>query len=144
MLSRVIAQSAHPMPMMRSNSAIRMPPSKCTASDRSRSVTARCAHESRSPLHESGRLAEAEQVYRDALKNCGNDALLLYNFGVLLDDMDRKVEAMAAYQLALRGDPALADCHYNLALLYEELERPKDAIRHMAQYRRLVAGKPSH
>jgi tetratricopeptide (TPR) repeat protein len=95
-------------------------------------------------LHESGRLPEAEQVYRDALKNCGNDALLLYNFGVLLDDMDRKVEAMAAYQLALRGDPAMADCHYNLALLYEELERPKDAIRHMAQYRRLVAGKPSH
>jgi tetratricopeptide (TPR) repeat protein len=94
-------------------------------------------------LHENGRLAEAEQVYRDALKNAGNDALLLYNFGVLLDDMDRKVEAMAAYQLALRGDPAMADCHYNLALLYEELERPKDAIRHMAQYRRLVAGKPS-
>ena len=95
-------------------------------------------------LHENGRLPEAEQVYRDALKSCGNDALLLYNFGVLLDDMDRKVEAMAAYQLALRGDPAMADCHYNLALLYEELERPKDAIRHMAQYRRLVAGKPSH
>ena len=94
-------------------------------------------------LHENGRLPEAEQVYRDALKDCGNDALLLYNFGVLLDDMDRKVEAMAAYQLALRGDPAMADCHYNLALLYEELERPKDAIRHMAQYRRLVAGKPS-
>jgi tetratricopeptide (TPR) repeat protein len=94
-------------------------------------------------LHESGRLAEAEEVYREALKTCGNDALLLYNFGVLLDDLDRKVEAMAAYQLALRGDPALADCHYNLALLYEELERPKDAIRHMAQYRRLVAGKPS-
>ena len=95
-------------------------------------------------LHESGRLAEAEQVYREALSSCGNDALLLYNFGVLLDDMDRKVEAMAAYQLALSGDPGLADCHYNLALLYEELERPKDAIRHMAQYRRLLAGKPSH
>jgi tetratricopeptide (TPR) repeat protein len=94
-------------------------------------------------LHESGRLSEAERVYRDALKTCGNNALLLYNFGVLLDDMDRKVEAMAAYQLALSGDPGLADCHYNLALLYEELERPKDAIRHMAQYRRLLAGKPS-
>ena len=94
-------------------------------------------------LHESSRLPEAEEVYRDALKNCGNDPLLLYNFGVLLDDMDRKVEAMAAYQLALSGDPGLADCHYNLALLYEELERPKDAIRHMAQYRRLLAGKPS-
>jgi tetratricopeptide (TPR) repeat protein len=93
-------------------------------------------------LHEAGRLDESEQVYREALKACGNDALLLYNFGVLLDDMDRKVEAMAAYQLALRGDPAMADCHYNIALIYEELERPKDAIRHMAQYRRLLAGKP--
>ena len=93
-------------------------------------------------LHEGGRLVDAEQVYRDALKHCGNDALLLYNFGVLLDDMDRKVEAMAAYQLALRGDPAMADCHYNLALLYEELERPKDAIRHMSQYRRLIASAP--
>jgi tetratricopeptide (TPR) repeat protein len=94
-------------------------------------------------LHENGRHAEAERIYRQALEICGNDALLLYNFGVLLDDMDRKIEAMAAYQLALRGDPAMADCHYNLALLYEELEKPKDAIRHMSQYRRLVAGKPS-
>jgi tetratricopeptide (TPR) repeat protein len=91
-------------------------------------------------LHETGRLDDAEAVYREALRSCGNDALLLYNFGVLLDDRDRKVEAMAAYQLALSSDPAMADCHYNLALLYEELERPKDAIRHMAQYRRLIGG----
>lgn len=89
-------------------------------------------------LHEAGRLAKAEQVYRDAMRACGNDALLLYNFGVLLDDMDRKPEAMAAYELALRDDPRMADCHYNLALLCEALERPKDAIRHMSQYRRLV------
>ncbi len=37
--------------------------------------------------------------------------------------------------------PALADCHYNLALLCEELEKPKEAIRHMAQYRRLIASQ---
>jgi tetratricopeptide (TPR) repeat protein len=89
-------------------------------------------------LHEAGRLAKAEQVYRDAMRACGNDALLLYNFGVLLDDMGRKPEAMAAYELALRDDPRMADCHYNLALLCEALERPKDAIRHMSQYRRLL------
>jgi hypothetical protein len=35
----------------------------------------------------------------------------------------------------------MADCHYNLALLCEALKRPQDALRHMAQYRRLVAGK---
>jgi tetratricopeptide (TPR) repeat protein len=88
-------------------------------------------------LHEAGRLAEAEQAYREALAACGSDPVLLYNLGVLLDDQDRKDEALAAYQQALRADPALADCHYNLALLCERLKRPREAIRHMAEYRKL-------
>ena len=66
---------------------------------------------------------------------------MLYNLGVLLDDMERKQEAMEAYEIALRGNPDLADCHYNLALLYKELKKPREAIRHMAQYRRLIGGK---
>jgi tetratricopeptide (TPR) repeat protein len=45
---------------------------------------------------------------------------------------------MEAYQAALRDDPGLADGHYNLALLYEKLGQPKEAIRHMARYRVLV------
>lgn len=89
-------------------------------------------------LHESGRLADAERVYRDAIESCGGDPLLLFNLGVLLGDMERKGEAMEAYEAALRGNPSLADCHYNLALLCEELKKPKEAIRHMAQYRRLT------
>ena len=89
-------------------------------------------------LHERGRLAHAERVYRSAIAACGDEGLLLFNFGVLLDDMGRKTEAMKIYEAALRADPNLADCHYNLALLYEDLKQPKDAIRHMAQYRRLV------
>lgn len=92
-------------------------------------------------LHEAGRLAQAERVYRDALQICDSDPLLLFNLGVLLGDMDRKLEAMQAYESALRGDPRLADCHYNLALLCEELKKPKEAIRHMAQYRRLTTVK---
>ena len=94
-------------------------------------------------LHEAGRLAKAEQVYRNALQACGSDALLLYNLGVLLDDMDRGPEAMEAYQAALRDDPGLADGHYNLALLYEKLGKPKEAIRHMARYRVLVDSRPN-
>lgn len=39
---------------------------------------------------------------------------------------------MQAYQAALSGDAGLADCHYNLALLYEKLGKPKEAIRHSA------------
>jgi tetratricopeptide (TPR) repeat protein len=68
--------------------------------------------------------------------------VLLYDLGVLLDDMGRKSEALQAYEAALRGDPGFADCHYNLALLYESFRKPKEAIRHMAQYRRLTAAKP--
>jgi tetratricopeptide (TPR) repeat protein len=52
--------------------------------------------------------------------------------------MERGADAMAAYEAALRADPGLADCHYNLALLCEKLARPKDAIRHMARYRMLT------
>jgi tetratricopeptide (TPR) repeat protein len=89
-------------------------------------------------LHEAGRFAKAEHVYREAVKTCGSDPLLLYNLGVLLDDMDRKADAMAAYEAALCADPGLADCHYNLALLCEKLGKPKEAIRHMARYRTLI------
>jgi tetratricopeptide (TPR) repeat protein len=89
-------------------------------------------------LHEAGRLEEAEQADRAGIGACGEQPILLYNLGVLLADMDRKKEALQTYQAALRADPALADCHYNLALLCEELGMARDAIRHMAQYRRLV------
>jgi tetratricopeptide (TPR) repeat protein len=89
-------------------------------------------------LHESGRRPEAERVYRDAIDACGPDPLLLYNLGVLLGDLHRQREAIDAYEAAVRGDPALADGHYNLALLYEKLGKPKQAIRHMSEYRRLV------
>ena len=89
-------------------------------------------------LHETGRLAEGERVYRRAILACGGEPLLLYNLGVLLEDMGRKSAAMDAYEGALHRDPRFADCHYNLALLCRSLGRPKQALKHMAQYRRLV------
>ena len=92
-------------------------------------------------LHEAGRLADAEAVYRKALEAHGPDALLLYNLGVLLEDMQRKPEAIEAYRAALHVNPMMADGCYNLALLCEELGKAQEAIRHMAQYRRLTAAK---
>jgi tetratricopeptide (TPR) repeat protein len=92
-------------------------------------------------LHQAGDLGQAEAVYRKALDAHGPDPLLLYNLGVLLQDLGRNGDAAEAYRAALHGDPAMADCHYNLALLCEALERPQEAIRHMAQYRRLTAAK---
>jgi tetratricopeptide (TPR) repeat protein len=88
-------------------------------------------------LHENGRLAPAEEVYRNALIACGSDAVLLYNLGVLLEDLKRPGEALKAYQAALALDARFADCHYNVGLLCESLGRRREAIQHMARYRAL-------
>lgn len=89
-------------------------------------------------LHERGRHAQAERAYRDALDTCDADATLLYNYGVLLDDIGRGADAIAAYEGALKLDASLADCHYNLALLYEKRRQPREALRHMSRYKSLV------
>jgi tetratricopeptide (TPR) repeat protein len=90
-------------------------------------------------LHESGSFREAEEVYRRGLRECESDAVLLFNLGVVLEDQGRSSEALESYQLAIGADPTLADCHYNLARLYEASGKPQHAIRHLVQYRRLLA-----
>ncbi len=90
-------------------------------------------------LHAMGRTAEAADVYRRALQQVGPEALLLFNQGVLLEDLGETRAALEAYQGALAEDPDLADCHFNLARLYESLGKSQHAIRHLGQYRRLLA-----
>jgi tetratricopeptide (TPR) repeat protein len=89
-------------------------------------------------LHEQGKLEDAESVYRRGLTACGPDALLSFNLGVLLEDLRQPAAALEAYQSAVSEDPNLADCHYNLARLYESFGKPQHAIRHLGQYRRLL------
>ncbi len=91
-------------------------------------------------LHEQGAIAEADKVYQGALAECGPDPLLMFNRGVLLEDLGNAGAALEAYQAAIEEDPDMADCHYNLARLYEALGKPQHAIRHLGQYRRLVTG----
>ena len=89
-------------------------------------------------LHESGKPRAAAKVYRDALEHCGADSLLLFNLGVALEDLGDKEAALEAYHAAISEDPNFADCHYNLARLYESAGKTQHAIRHLGQYRRLV------
>jgi tetratricopeptide (TPR) repeat protein len=88
-------------------------------------------------LHEAGRYDRAERVYREALEACGDDEILYFNLAVLLDERSRVRESMQAYEAALRVEPSMADAHYNLSLLYKKIGRAKDALRHMAEFRRL-------
>jgi len=89
-------------------------------------------------LHEQGRTREAAEVYRRGLAHAGADPLLLFNHAVLLEDLGDLLAALEAYQSALEADPDLADCHYNLARLYESMGKPQHALRHLGQYRRLL------
>lgn len=92
-------------------------------------------------LHVLGRTIEAEEVYGRGRSQAGLDPLLLFNQAVLLEDVGKTEAALDAYQAALAGDPDLADCHYNLARLYESLGRQQPAIRHLGEYRRLVSDR---
>lgn len=89
-------------------------------------------------LHERGQARAAEKVYRQALEHCGADSLLLFNLGVALEDLGEREAALEAYHAAISEDPNLADCHYNLARLYESAGKTQHAIRHLGQYRRLL------
>jgi tetratricopeptide (TPR) repeat protein len=93
-------------------------------------------------LHDTGRLGDAERVYRVGVRAGRADPVLLFNLGVLLEDLDRLPEAVDAYESALRADPQLADGHFNVALLYEKLAQPREALRHMARYRTLTQRRP--
>jgi tetratricopeptide (TPR) repeat protein len=92
-------------------------------------------------LHVLGKTLEAEEVYREALTSVGPDPLLLFNQAVLLEDVGNTDAALEAYRAALAGDRNLADCHYNLARLYESLGKPQHAIRHLGEYRRLMSDR---
>lgn len=94
-------------------------------------------------LHERHDEKKAEIVYRRALQECGAEPLLLFNLGVVLEDLGRIDDAIEAYQSAIAEDPTLADGHFNLARLYEAQGKEQHAIRHLGQYRRLMTSSES-
>jgi tetratricopeptide (TPR) repeat protein len=91
-------------------------------------------------LHERGETAAAEAHYRQALAVRPDDATAAFNLGVALQDLGRLEEAAEAYESALAIDRSLADAHYNLSGLYERLNQPEAAFRHLRTYRTLIQG----
>ena len=85
-------------------------------------------------LHLDGLLKEAEVIYRDIPRP---SAVLYFNLGVLMEDLQREIDAVAAYRQALLHEPGMADAHFNLSGVYERLGEPQGAFRHLLAYRRL-------
>jgi tetratricopeptide (TPR) repeat protein len=92
-------------------------------------------------LHEAGNLPGAELQYRKAHESAPEDVTAAFNLGVVLEDLKRPHEAVRCYRLAIKADPTHAAAHYNLSHLYEALGDKRNAIRHLATYRKLERGE---
>ncbi len=89
-------------------------------------------------LHEGGQVQEAESHYRSATDADPESGRAFYNLGVALDDQGLQAGAIEAYQAALRLDENLAVAHFNLSCLFEAEGRRPDALRHLAEHKRLI------
>ncbi len=88
-------------------------------------------------LCEASRFAELALLCDEALVHCPASSLIHFNRGVALDHLERLLEAMVSYERSLALDPTLADAHYNLGRLQEQVGDQRGAVRHFSAYRRL-------
>jgi tetratricopeptide (TPR) repeat protein len=63
--------------------------------------------------------------------------MLLYYRASLLEATGRVTEALEAYEQALALDVDLADAHYRLGVLYEQLNEPVASLFHFRAYQQL-------
>lgn len=89
---------------------------------------------------EAGRHADLLALCDRTLVESPASALLHFNRAVALDHLERLPDAMAAYERCLALEPTLADAHYNLGRLREQLGDARGALRHFSAYRRLQRG----
>lgn len=88
-------------------------------------------------LSDAGRFAELAALCDEAVTHCPASALAHFNRGVALDHLERLDEAVSSYERSLALDASLADAHYNLARVREQLGDKRGALRHFNAYRRL-------
>lgn len=87
-------------------------------------------------LCEASRCDEAVELYERAVELI-DEPLIHFNRAIALEDQKRVAEAIAAYQRVLALDESLADAHFNLGVLLENVGDEKGALRHFNAYRRL-------
>jgi tetratricopeptide (TPR) repeat protein len=88
-------------------------------------------------LADANRFAELAALCDETLRHCPASSLIHFNRGVALDHLERLPEAIASYEHSLALDPTLADAHYNLGRLQEQLGDKRGALRHFSAYKRL-------
>jgi tetratricopeptide (TPR) repeat protein len=77
----------------------------------------------------TGRHANSELLFREAIDRAPRNAVLRYDLGIVLDGAGRAAEAAAAYREALRLDPGLVPAREALALYRLRHGDPDGALR---------------
>ncbi|RXN01396.1 hypothetical protein EOD39_6914 [Acipenser ruthenus] len=80
-------------------------------------------------LKSHGKMAEAEQAYRNALYYRSNMADMLYNLGLLLQENNKFSEALLYYKLAIGSRPTLASAYLNTGIILMNEGRLDEAKR---------------
>ena len=89
-------------------------------------------------LEEAGRLAEAVGAYELAIEYAPRDAVLHFNLGNVLCELEQKVASAASYERAVQNDPHFAEAWNNLGNVCADLGRTDEALRALRQAVQLV------
>jgi len=87
--------------------------------------------------HQSGRLPQAEALYRQVLAVEPNNVHVLHFLGVLAQQVGQHAQAVQLIGRALQLHPGYADAHNNLGNVLREQGRIEEAIAHYQQALRL-------
>jgi len=91
--------------------------------------------------HEAGRLAQAEQLYRQILQQQPDRIQALHRLGILASQVGKHEQAIPFFQRTLALAPNFAEAHFNLASAFQNQDKIEDAIAH---YQRGLALNPSY
>ncbi len=80
-------------------------------------------------LHRTGKLAPAEQAYRDVLRREPSHPHALHFFGMFLHERGHIAAAIGHLERSLESEPGVDQVENNLAGLYLLADRPADAER---------------
>ncbi|MFX1678651.1 tetratricopeptide repeat protein [Mitsuaria sp. CC2] len=89
-------------------------------------------------LSRQGRHDDALELIDQAVGWCSDIASLYFFAGKVQESAGRLPLAIAAFEQALDLNPALAEAHYRLGSLCEQLGEPRASAAHFRVYRRLV------
>jgi Flp pilus assembly protein TadD len=91
--------------------------------------------------HTAGRMREAVEAYRRYLATDPQNADVLYNLGLALQNLSQFDEAIVCYTQAINLRPAFPSPYFNRGNIFAALGRQEEAI---ASYRRSLELEPDH